>query len=53
MEYAHGDIKILDKNFKLKKVIPIAEAMENSFKNTKKPVYFGTKKKKKTKEGVN
>lgn len=51
MDYVHGDIKIFDKNLKLKKIVPIAEAMEDSFKLTKKPVYFGTKKKKKTTQG--
>ena len=51
MDYVHGDIKIFDKNYKLKKIVPIAEAMEASFKITKKPVYFGTKKKKKTTQG--
>ena len=46
MDYVHGDIKIFDKNYKLKKVVPIAEAMDASFNLTKKPVYFGSKKKK-------
>lgn len=46
MDYVHGDIKVFDKNYKLKKIIPIAQAMDASFNLTKKPVYFGTKKKK-------